>query len=68
MDAVKRKRNRDMADAMDTSETRPGKRDCAADDAMDDLDNLAATQGTRRRGGDLHSAFSRRKEIVKEQY
>ena len=55
-DAAERKRNCDMADAMETSETLPGERNCAAGDASDNSDDLPTTQQTRCRVVDRHSA------------
>ena len=65
MGAVGRKRTGNMADAMDTPEDLPGKRNRAAADSMDTSDDLPLTQEARCREGALHVAFVADKDKVK---
>ena len=65
-DAVARKRNCDMADALEASETLRQKRSPAVDDATGNSDDLPATQEQRRRVGDLRLVLLVDKEMVTE--
>ena len=55
-----------MADAVETSETSPGKRNRVMDAAMDNWGELLVTQEKRCRVSDLHMVFVAAEEIVKE--
>ena len=66
MDAVERKRNCDIADGMDTSETSSGKRNRAIAGAVDTSEDMAMTREKRHRASDLHSALGLGKKIAKE--
>ena len=57
MDAVEPKRKIDLAGAMDTSETSPGKRNRTMANAVKNPGELRGIQAKRRRVGDLHLAF-----------
>ena len=67
MDAVRRKRNCDIEGAADTSQTLSGKRGRAKSDAMDNSDDVPATQDKRCHASDLSLAFVSEKDIVKRQ-
>ena len=58
LDTPGRKRNRDVADAMDPSGTLFGKRNLAMTDAMDTPGDLDVTQDTRCRVSDPDLAFA----------
>ena len=64
MDAVEPGRNWDAADATDTSESLPGKRNRATDDAADKSDESPDNQEKRCRVGNLHSRRSSREDGV----
>ena len=66
LDAVERESNWDAAGATDTSESLPGKRNRATDDAAGNSDEPPGNQEKRCRVGNLHSAPVVEKEVVKE--
>ena len=66
MDAVERKRNRNVADAMGASETPSGKRYRPTDGAMGSMDDLPARQEKRCRLSDPHLTFVADTEKVKK--
>ena len=66
MGAAERVRNCDAADAMDTSETLPQKRNRAMEDAGNNSDGSPMTPEHRCHVGEVHLAFTVNKDIVKD--